>query len=196
MLVLAGLSAGFAAWTKMEGLVFASIVLASPWILTVRSTPYERLKDTFRIGIGLAPVILLVLAFRTFLAPAGGMQPDAGTFERLTILSRYVQVAAAFVQGALTFGAAEGGLQPVFLLGLLLLARGTSPSKTCWWSLSLLFIPAFVLAVYFMVYVTTPYDLGWHLTYSLDRLLLQLWPASVFVVAASSVALSGHEEAR
>ena len=33
-----------------------------------------------------------------------------------------------------------------------------------------------MLATYFWVYLTTPYDLAWHLDTSSDRLLLQLWP--------------------
>ena len=35
---------------------------------------------------------------------------------------------------------------------------------------------------YFAVYLLTPYDLGWHLTQSLERLLVQLWPLSLLSV--------------
>jgi len=34
---------------------------------------------------------------------------------------------------------------------------------------------------YYLVYIVTPHDLAWHLQYSLDRLLLQLWPSAIFV---------------
>jgi hypothetical protein len=36
-----------------------------------------------------------------------------------------------------------------------------------------------------LVYVTTPRDLAWHLSTSLDRLLVQLWPATLFVLFLS-----------
>jgi hypothetical protein len=39
-----------------------------------------------------------------------------------------------------------------------------------------------VCAGYYLVYLTTPVDLKWHLESSLDRLFLQLWP-SVLLLA-------------
>jgi hypothetical protein len=47
-----------------------------------------------------------------------------------------------------------------------------------------------MLGGYFMVYVITPHVLELHLTYSLNRLLLQLWPAGVFVLATVPVSMS------
>jgi len=38
------------------------------------------------------------------------------------------------------------------------------------------------LAGYFAVYVLTPLDLHYHLTTSLNRLFLQLWPGAIFLV--------------
>lgn len=188
LLVCAGLSAGFAAWTKMEGLIFAIVLLGSPLVLALRSPRSDPFKNMFRIAAGLAPMMLLVLAFRTFLAPAVGMRLNvSSTFERLSDLSRYQQVATHFVEGVLNFGDAGGGLHPGFLLLLLVLAAAMSNTKVCWRSLALLIIPAFVFAAYFAVYMVTPYDVSWHLAYSLDRLLLHLWPATTFIVAASFV---------
>jgi len=40
---------------------------------------------------------------------------------------------------------------------------------------------ALTLAGYFVVYVITPYDIYWHLRFSLGRLFLQLWPATLFL---------------
>jgi len=37
------------------------------------------------------------------------------------------------------------------------------------------------LAGYFLIYVITPYDLYWHLRFSLNRLFLQLWPSVIFL---------------
>jgi len=34
---------------------------------------------------------------------------------------------------------------------------------------------------YFAVYLITPYDLVWHLSHSLGRLFLQVWPSALFL---------------
>jgi hypothetical protein len=33
-----------------------------------------------------------------------------------------------------------------------------------------------------VVYLITPHDLEWHIMTSLNRLLLQLWPAIIFII--------------
>ena len=35
---------------------------------------------------------------------------------------------------------------------------------------------------YYAVYVITPYDLTWHLTYSIERIFLQVFPLSAFMI--------------
>jgi hypothetical protein len=45
---------------------------------------------------------------------------------------------------------------------------------------SVLVLPL-ILAGYFFIYLITPYDLRWHLRFSLNRLFLQLWPSAVFL---------------
>ena len=39
-----------------------------------------------------------------------------------------------------------------------------------------------MLMSYYFVYVTTPFDISWHVSSSIDRLLVQLWPALVLAV--------------
>jgi hypothetical protein len=41
---------------------------------------------------------------------------------------------------------------------------------------------ALMLASYYLVYVTTPFDISWHVSTSIDRLLIQLWPSLVLAV--------------
>jgi hypothetical protein len=53
-------------------------------------------------------------------------------------------------------------------------------------SLTLLLVPVLMLAGYFAVYVITPNDLSWHLATSLDRLFVQIWPLSVFVLCSAA----------
>ena len=39
---------------------------------------------------------------------------------------------------------------------------------------------------YYVFYLISPYDLEWHLAYSLNRLFVHIYPAIVFVVLAAS----------
>jgi hypothetical protein len=39
-----------------------------------------------------------------------------------------------------------------------------------------------MLVSYYLVYVTTPFDVSWHVSSSIDRLLVQLWPSLVLTV--------------
>jgi hypothetical protein len=38
------------------------------------------------------------------------------------------------------------------------------------------------LFAYFATYIITPHDLDWHLAFSLDRILLHLYPTLLFVL--------------
>jgi hypothetical protein len=43
---------------------------------------------------------------------------------------------------------------------------------------------ALTLAGYFFIYLITPYEIYWHLRFSLDRLFMQMWPSAIFVFFA------------
>jgi hypothetical protein len=62
-----------------------------------------------------------------------------------------------------------------FCLGVRIEARDRIVTATAITSICL------VALGYFFIYLTTPHDLMWHLRSSLARLLLQLWPAVVFI---------------
>jgi len=183
MLALAGFAAGCAAWTKMEGLVFVAVVFGGLLILAAaQGTWRDYWKDGLRIASGAAPMLILVLSFRAFLAPPGDMLLDSAAIERMTTLARYPVAASAFAKEFAGFGAALGGVHPGILASLLLL-WAIGRAKGCFSALRLLVFPILMLGAYFTIYIVTPYDLAWHLEYSLDRLVLHVWPAAVFVAA-------------
>jgi hypothetical protein len=43
-----------------------------------------------------------------------------------------------------------------------------------------------MLASYYLVYVITPFDITWHVSTSIDRLLVQLWPLVVLTAFGGS----------
>jgi hypothetical protein len=188
MLVLAGLSAGFAAWTKNEGLPFIIVVFLTCCVTAVVRRAWRGLgRDLMNIGLGVAPIFILFLSFKLFLSPPTDIQLDAAAVHRLTDFGRYRQIAVFFAKTFAGFGDVSGGINPAILLGVYVLLFLPPKMKFKWSSLSLLLLPLTSLAIYFIVYVITPYDLSWHLNTSFDRLLLHLWPVTVFIISTTLV---------
>ncbi|MEA2658068.1 MAG: hypothetical protein QOF64_653, partial [Candidatus Binatota bacterium] len=193
MLALAGLSTGFAAWTKNEGLLLVIAVFVSHWISLALIPAWRGYrKHVLRFSLGLAPILILIVSFKVFLAPPSDIPLNMAAVERMTHVERYRQIVSAFVSHFWTFGnAAEaGGTNPGILMMLYLLLYRSRVRKVSVTSLSLLLLPVLMLCGYFMVYVITPHPLQEHLASSLDRLLLQLWPACIFALAVVPISMS------
>jgi hypothetical protein len=175
-LALSGACASFAAWTKNEGAAFAVF-------LTLALLAVDR-RAVRRYLTGAAPVLLLVVCFKVFLAPASDplfKQGAAGLAQRFADPARYVQIGKALAVEAYHFG--QPWSHPLLLLAILAVAlrfridpagaRGLRVAAT---ALALTF------AAYCGVYVVTPSDLAWHLQTSLSRLYGQLWPSFLLLV--------------
>jgi hypothetical protein len=195
-LLLTGLAAALAAWTKNEGLLFLFVVLAARFVWVVRATGgREALRQAAWFVAGAAPVLIVLAVFKWHLAPpsdifAGqGLQP---LLERLTDWPRYVQILTAYLRTALTFTQGIVDIREGFrfnplvagvvLLGVYLLLTGVRVQEqdrsALLASITVLMV---MLAGYFGIYLITPHDLHWHLLTSLNRLFIQLWPAAIFL---------------
>jgi hypothetical protein len=192
MLLLAGLSAGFACWTKNEGSLFVVVVFGSHFLATAFRRAWKAYpKEVLAIGLGAAPMLALLGSFRALLSPPSDIQLSPTALHQLTVGARYSQIFWGFIDKFKAFGGWwRAGIHPgtLVILFLLLYVTTIKPIKNS--SLHALLIPVFMLVGYFMVYVITPYDLQWHIDTSLDRLLLQLWPACVFILASFPAAAS------
>ena len=187
---LAGLLAGMAAWTKNEGLLFLAVLLVAHVVSVLRRA--DRSREWGRLvafGAGMLPMLLLVTAFKVFLAPPTDLvagQSLETVIARLADPSRYLQVATAFAKELLDRG--KWNILPVVLpfYGLLLGVQargGTAPGRepdgagsrqrlaTTWGALALM------AAGLFVVFLLTPRDLAWHLRTTVDRVFLELWPS-------------------
>lgn len=178
-LVLAGLMAGFAAWTKNEGLLFAISIVAARAIVVTYFKGWKRsLKELAMLGAGLLPVIAVVLYFKMGMAPPTDYiraQTKAIIIKKLVTPSRYWLVAKEYLKQIPLLG---NGLLIILVAYLIfaktLLDDGNKPTiVTICLSLAL------VLTGYFFIFVVTHNPLAWHLE-SLARLLIPLWPTAIF----------------
>jgi hypothetical protein len=183
-LVLAGLTAGLAAWTKNEGILFLAALVLSAVMTAGRSEGGRRLGSEGRaFALGLLPMLVVVGLFKLHLAPPNDLMSALGSGEilhRVTEPGRYALVAKAFATGILGFGA-NGLVSGVWLLVAYGLCVGVRPghARTRWFRLAAAAL-VLMLVGHAAVFVVTAEDVARLLNSSLERLLLQMWPATLF----------------
>jgi len=173
----AGLFASLAVWTKDEGWLFLLVFFAAVAVLR---------RPRLRLAMACAaPVTVLALYFKLVLArglPSLASQASSGFLSKLVDVDRYAKVVSAC--------AAELGKMMLFgwyhpLWPLIVLAVGLRFSRERRHDAFLAgSATAAMMAGYFFVYITTPFDLDWHLGSSLNRLVMQLWPCLVLTLFA------------
>jgi len=166
--VLVGISAALAAWTKNEGLLFFAILL-----ITMKWTK----RPVSKVLMGAVCILTLIAIFKVSLAPPNYLAKSGSTalLRKLTDPSRYVLVAVGFAYQLIHFGGQR--LNPLVpLLAALLLLKHTAKRGA---RSSAMILSSMCAGVAF-VYLITPFDLAWQIAWSLNRLLLQLWPSALF----------------
>lgn len=176
--ILAGAAAALAAWTKNEGILFLFLFLAAGTLVSVMIDGAKPgLRRLALLAAGALPVALLVVFFKVRLSPPTDIlaeQQGGPLIARLLDPSRYATVAKAFlVEIVWKF------LLPVSAAYLLLLGVDRDRARGKGFLVSVAVVLAMFVS-YFMVYVTTSKPLEWHLRFSLDRVLVQLWPSFLF----------------
>lgn len=192
-LALAGAHAGLTAWTKNEGALMV-LALALVAIVSVRwwRAEFDRRTCMGAVAGALAP-LLVVAAFK-LQSPATNdvlaAQDMVTSWERLSDGGRWCTIALDLAARSVTFGDWPWPT-PLLLCAAVLLSRVDRTELP----LSVAGAVALVLigSGFFFVYLLTPYDLEWHLDSSANRLILQLWPATVFL---SLLALAGARSPR
>jgi hypothetical protein len=180
-LSLAGVFAGFAAWTKNEGALLVVALAAALLVSVWRASGWRsaaRQSGIFLLGA--LPALLLVLWFKVALAPADPLagQMTAGLGQKLANPGRWLQVAGGFLKQGWELYCIPGPSLALLAAacGLLRLrprqARPTVP----------LLAVLFVLAGYFAIFLVTRDDLDWLFSTALERLYLHVWPALVLAV--------------
>lgn len=182
LVVLAGLAGGLAAWTKNEGLMFLLAVCLSRCVARALTKAGRRVvTEPLLLLAGAMPALLIIAYFKAQLAPPGDLlarRTLAEVVGKLGDPTRYGQIGKAVVCEIADmrkwFGLPLVMVCYVALMGVKIDAGNRLRAAT-----SCLTVVLTALG-YAMVYLITPHDLAWHLDTSLDRLLLQLWPAAIF----------------
>ena len=196
-IALAGLAAGFAAWTKNEGLLFlCSLLLARFWMLAggkrigQGGETLARARSFRLLVVSALPILLIILWFKRFIAPPGDLFVySAATFHQFSDLARYAAIGKWFGKQFFRFGHWLWVPGSLLVVGIFLALRNWGAQnrgdpgnarpeigfRACAAALTI------TLCGYFVIYVITPYDVYWHLRFSLNRLFLQLWPGAIFL---------------
>lgn len=181
LLALAGVTAGLAAWTKNEGVLFCVIVIGTFAYTTVRARGWRlALRESRAFALGIAPVLSLVAWFKIRLAPPNdlfaGTEPSA-ILARLAEAGRYREILAGFGSAILEIGAR--GVLPLLLIVYLMMA-GLAPGAR---TREAARIPALVVVLmlvgYAAVLLAVPAPLLDTNVRSINRLLLQLLPSAL-----------------
>ncbi len=173
--LLAGTSAGLAAWTKNEGALF--LLIASP-IVAAAATPAggrRRLEAAGLFLVGASPMLAAIAALKT-IAPGNDLiaaQSFGSLASAFASVDRLIVIGKALGGGLWHGGAAGAGVMPV-VAGFVMTVGISRPANPV--ALGALAGMGLLVAGYAVVYAITPHDLTWQISVSLDRLLLHVLP--------------------
>jgi hypothetical protein len=177
---LSGFMAGLAAWTKNEGLLFVvALFLANGWILRNQLTK-TRMGQLAAWWLGAFLPLLTVFIFKANMSVQNDLFVGFD-WGRLLQLDRVFVILTALGKEVLFWGGWEIPILAVFIASMVLLRRQMSAEEKKETGL----MGAFTLIAwmgFFTIYLITPRDLEWHLRYSADRLMFQLYPPVVMGV--------------
>ena len=178
---LTGLAASCAAWTKNEGLLFLVLVGLVQFIGQPGKTDWSNIIKVFSSFLsGLAFVLVTLIYFKLKFAPANDLISHDNIEKLGTYLfdtDRYLLVLTAILKKIFTFNEGIVWLMIVYLL-ISGFNKSRFPDKRI---LSYLILMFLMLCGYFLSYLISPHDVGWHIGSSIRRLLIQLWPSWVFL---------------
>jgi hypothetical protein len=175
----AGIAAGLAPWTKNEGWPFwIALLLLVAWRWGARPAMWTL--------VGSLPGVAATLAMKIFLVTSSeAMFPKtaAEAFSKIADPARWWKIIVGFATALWRLG--PPWAHPVVMLAALIVVLGWVSRKERVTAIWLLAPLGAVAAADFLIFLMTTNDLQWHLDTSVDRLLLQLWPALLFVLFLS-----------
>ncbi|HEX3130123.1 MAG TPA: hypothetical protein VH394_22500, partial [Thermoanaerobaculia bacterium] len=203
--LLGGVFLGLLAWTKNEGtlMTLLLLVLYAVWALIFGEGGWrswndwrdgKRWRPLIGFGIGTVPGMAAVFLFKRLWAPESGLDTFLGgkLAERVLSIERWWIPVEEILKRLIPLKESYGWFLawPALELGIVLVAwihwRARRPWTSFWGAAMLVTVLSWI-----PIYVVTPYDQRWHIAGSLDRLLLQIFPAiiaGVFLRLATAAA--------
>jgi hypothetical protein len=203
--LLGGFALALLAWTKNEGVVMAMLAaglfavwwLATAWRRRDRRALAGAARSLAWIAAGLIPGVAAVLVFKRRWAPDTGLDvflggkfaerlldPERWWIPTREILLRLLPLRETYGWGR-SWLALELGL--AIVIWLQVRGRRSPLSWAGWWGAALLG----TILSWIPIYAVSPYPQMWHISGSLDRLLLQVYPllaAGLFLWLGRAVA--------
>jgi len=180
-LLLVGLLAGCAAWTKNEGMVFlVAMALLASWA-TLR---HGRGRQLLWCAVGAAPVLLTLLWFKLVVSPGAplyleGTPGPVGLLQWMFDLERHRTVLRLMWAPLLQWGGPLArGVVPVGIVAAVVVLCVPAARRARTSSLAVLFM----LASYHLVFVLSSLEPETLVPGTVPRLVSQLWPALVLAV--------------
>lgn len=198
--VLAGLMAGLGAWTRNEGLVFAAAVFAARAVALFRSR--ERSSVLAQLGsmiAGMAAPLAVVAVFKFHVAPPSTLLSVSSSvvIKNAADVGRWIIMLEGLIVAFFNFG--RFLIPIILLLGVYwyLIRFRPDPQDRPALTTALIALPI-TLAVQLVMDVLYEPNLALEIGTSFERILLQLWPAALFVffLASAPPQLAATERAR
>lgn len=176
--IFLGAFASFGIWTKNEGIIFFFFF---SFLMLVENR--KQFSKFLLYCIGTLPIIFLFLFFKYKYSPVNDLVGGQGidTLSKILDISRYVVVGKFFIE--LIWNNCQ------ILLIFFFVSLFVTHKKLLYRKLLVLYA---VLISYLFVYIVTPHDLKWHLSTSLDRLVLQLTPAFLYLFVKNLMTCTLH----
>jgi hypothetical protein len=184
LLFFAGFTAALAAWTKNEGLLFFLIASA---VVVIDELRLRSFRGILYFAAGSAIPLCVSLYFKLALAPASEFLSGGVTviLQDITDPARHGIILAYFKNIFLfSNGWYRVGILPILCVYFLVFHSCAKENPQA------VFIGLAIFALqiigYYAFYLISPYELDWHLSSSIDRLFIHVYPTILFVTLAAS----------
>jgi hypothetical protein len=188
LLVLCGIFAGLAIWTKNEGWsLLIALVISKAIFDRLARPPGQRSSEWLYLAAGLVPFLVVVGIFKASTPAPNDLftgRQMAEIWAKLVDPARYYLILREVVGQIFEFGAGLVGAYVILIFYLMIQGVEWEPYKKV--VLLAMTVLGLTTLQYLVVYLITPNDLQWQLETSIARLVMQVYPSIIFVVFLAS----------
>lgn len=174
-LILATVFAAYCGWIKNEGLMFFLIFMA---VMSVYFLFKKCFKEIGVMYLASLPLVGIIGLFKAVCATPNDLVKGFfafKTYSHIFQIHNYIFIIKTFLKMFVQRFS-------IFFVGIVLLFRGICIEERIKTPLVLsIIIMLFMCLGYFVTYLLSPHDLDWILKYSLDRIIIQVIPAMLFL---------------